>query len=132
MGVATFAQLCTCADVCLARDGVRCRYTMDQIYTSVGDILLALNPFKPVPLYSSTIQRAFQVDSPATSTPHVYGIALTAYKNLLYVPLFHHATLFACGAMSALYDCHARRMSRLSRLSRMSRMSRMSRLSRVS
>lgn len=50
------------------------RYMQDKIYTAVGDILLALNPFKPVPLYSDGQKQSYQPNKDAALMPHIYGI----------------------------------------------------------
>ncbi|KAG2914866.1 Unconventional myosin-Ia, partial [Phytophthora cactorum] len=68
------------------------RFDHDQIYTSIGDILVALNPLKPLPkLYSETQLNAykqFMTNSNPTSVrdelpPHVFAIGGKAFGGLL-------------------------------------------------
>ncbi|CAM9283067.1 unnamed protein product [Pylaiella littoralis] len=67
------------------------RYDSDLIYTGVGPILLAVNPFKRVDLYSDDILAAYRKDGERrhydpdyheTMAPHVYAIADKAYRNM--------------------------------------------------
>lgn len=38
----------------------RQRYLQDKIYTSVGDILIAVNPFKMLPLYTPMVMAEYR------------------------------------------------------------------------
>lgn len=66
---------------------LRQRYIKDIIYTSVGDMLISINPYKPLPLYTHSITRAYQkADSQLVSTilpPHVFGVTSRAYSGLV-------------------------------------------------
>jgi len=62
------------------------RYGQDKIYTYVTDILVAVNPFKTLPIYSDeTIDKynssAGERDATA-ARPHLFAIADTAYTNI--------------------------------------------------
>ncbi|KDO26278.1 hypothetical protein SPRG_20600 [Saprolegnia parasitica CBS 223.65] len=55
------------------------RFEHDLIYTYIGDILLAFNPFRPINMYSTSHVRAYEaMDSDAP--PHVFAIASMAYR----------------------------------------------------
>ncbi|EQC37560.1 hypothetical protein SDRG_05158 [Saprolegnia diclina VS20] len=55
------------------------RFEHDLIYTYIGDILLAFNPFRPINMYSMQHVRAYEaMDSDAP--PHVFAIASMAYR----------------------------------------------------
>jgi len=65
------------------------RYEESHIYTYTGPILLAVNPFWQVPLYSNLILKNYQQDGQlkysdpdhvSTLPPHVYAIADNAYR----------------------------------------------------
>mmetsp|Transcript_22310 Transcript_22310/g.67062 ORF Transcript_22310/g.67062 Transcript_22310/m.67062 type:complete len:2536 (-) Transcript_22310:70-7677(-) len=59
------------------------RYSENVIYTLVGEILLACNPFKPLPVYTSQFQELYLPDSPNVgSGPHIYQVAQRAFKAL--------------------------------------------------
>ncbi|CAM9562517.1 unnamed protein product, partial [Sphacelaria rigidula] len=67
------------------------RYQADVIYTGVGPILLAVNPFKRVKLYTNEILAAYRQDGErrhydpeydGNLAPHVYAIADKAYRNM--------------------------------------------------
>ncbi len=62
---------------------LRLRHKADKIYTSVGPVIIAVNPFKPTP--ESTIER---IDSliqhdPDTLPPHVFNVARSAYSVMI-------------------------------------------------
>lgn len=70
------------------------RYTNDTIYTNTSSILIAVNPFKPMPhLFSSDVLDKYRDTLSMTSPraaeaagslpPHVYAVACAAYKQML-------------------------------------------------
>ena len=59
------------------------KYQKNKIYTFNGPILLALNPFKFLPIYSEEIINNFlNKNLVEIKEPHIYSIAKTAYDNL--------------------------------------------------
>jgi len=70
------------------------RYSHGEIYTYTGPILIAVNPFKKVPLYSNQILEMYYnrgllksqgVESLTALPPHVYAIADAAYRDMMTV-----------------------------------------------
>ncbi|KAG5187970.1 myosin-like protein [Tribonema minus] len=67
------------------------RYQKDTIYTYTGPILLAVNPFKKLSLYSDEILQSYKEDGERRCfdpkyvdrmAPHVYALADKAYRNM--------------------------------------------------
>ena len=56
------------------------RYNDSLIYTYVGSILLAVNPFEKLPLYSQERMGAF-AGKVQSRQPHVYALADEAWRN---------------------------------------------------
>ena len=65
---------------------LRVRYRKDAIYTSLGGILISINPFKMLPIYTSHSLRQYELDEAGNTdgSPHVFGVAANAYKGLTY------------------------------------------------
>uniref|UniRef100_A0A7S3YTA7 Uncharacterized protein n=1 Tax=Lotharella globosa TaxID=91324 RepID=A0A7S3YTA7_9EUKA len=61
---------------------LRERYVDNQIYTNVGTILIALNPYKRLPLYTPAIIESYQRNK-SREPPHVYAIADNAFQGLI-------------------------------------------------
>jgi len=61
------------------------RYLKDQIYCGVGAILIAINPFKRLPLYTPDIIEKYNKRGNKMLPPHPFDIADKAYKTLLEV-----------------------------------------------
>ena len=68
------------------------RYSGGNIYTCTGPILIALNPFKSVPLYSSQILESYYnfgllksqgIEGCRSLPPHVYAVADAAYRDMM-------------------------------------------------
>ncbi|CAN6820126.1 unnamed protein product [Brassica oleracea] len=57
------------------------RYNEDMIYTKAGPVLVAVNPFKEVPLYGNRYIEAYMKRS--NDSPHVYAIADTAIREMI-------------------------------------------------
>ncbi|EQC26484.1 hypothetical protein SDRG_15662 [Saprolegnia diclina VS20] len=66
------------------------RFTINDIYTLTGEILLAVNPFQDIGIYSDKLIRKYirhgallaLGDEESTMPPHVFGIADSAYRSL--------------------------------------------------
>lgn len=57
------------------------RYNRDMIYTKAGPVLVAINPFKKVPLYGNDFIEAYRVKT--VDSPHVYAITDTAMREMI-------------------------------------------------
>ncbi|WCJ40061.1 myosin 1 [Euphorbia peplus] len=57
------------------------RYNQDMIYTKAGPVLVAVNPFKKVPLYGNDYIEAYKNKS--IESPHVYAITDTAIREMI-------------------------------------------------
>lgn len=64
-------------------ENLRARYEEDKIYTYSGTILIAINPFQRLPLYTLDQMKAYQEGEITSLPPHVYGTAAVAYKTML-------------------------------------------------
>ncbi|KAJ3670273.1 hypothetical protein LUZ60_010597 [Juncus effusus] len=60
---------------------LRFRFLRDLIYTKAGPILVAMNPFKPVPLYGNNFISAYR--EKLMDAPHVYAIADSAFNEMM-------------------------------------------------
>jgi hypothetical protein len=63
---------------------LRTRFSNELIYTSVGDILVAINPFQWLNLYSDEHVRQYHSGtfSSARPPPHVFHVASEAYRHM--------------------------------------------------
>ncbi|XP_077247165.1 myosin-1-like [Tasmannia lanceolata] len=57
------------------------RYSQDTIYTKAGPVLVAINPFKEVPLYGNDYIESYRHKT--MESPHVYAIADTAIREMI-------------------------------------------------
>ncbi|XP_064647040.1 myosin-IIIa-like isoform X3 [Lineus longissimus] len=60
------------------------RYKDSQIYTYIGDILLAVNPFTPLTIYSNEYSQKYQNAGKSENPPHVYGVADQAFQAMMH------------------------------------------------
>lgn len=61
---------------------LRIRFKEDKIYTSISSILISVNPFKLLPLYTPDVLDSYRTGYRG-KPPHVFGIAYNAYNNML-------------------------------------------------
>ncbi|EDV27005.1 uncharacterized protein TRIADDRAFT_22946 [Trichoplax adhaerens] len=59
------------------------RYNMGQIYTYIGDILIAVNPFKPLKIYNNEYSNRYRSADITKHDPHIYAIASATYNDLI-------------------------------------------------
>ena len=63
-------------------ENVRARYFAKEIYTLTGSILLAMNPFETLPIYSEAKMEPYKGKPLGKAPAHVYGTAESAYQML--------------------------------------------------
>ena len=63
---------------------LRQRFLNDEIYTAVGSILVSVNPFKPLPLYTPSVVHKYSHRGSTELPPHVYALADNAYRGILF------------------------------------------------
>ncbi|XP_006464672.1 myosin-2 isoform X1 [Citrus sinensis] len=62
-------------------NNIQYRYSRDMIYSKAGPVLIAVNPFKAVPIYGNKFITAYR--QKVMDSPHVYAIADTAYNEMM-------------------------------------------------
>ncbi|XP_067888368.1 myosin-IIIb isoform X1 [Heterodontus francisci] len=77
--LATLSQL----DESSLLDVLSTRFRHDQIYTYIGDILVAINPFKYLPLYEKSEAEKYKSCSKNSLPPHIFAVADRAYRSML-------------------------------------------------
>ncbi|CAF3676597.1 unnamed protein product [Rotaria sp. Silwood1] len=58
------------------------RYERDLIYTYLGDILVAVNPFHETSLYTAQIRDFYRYSTDIHKPPHVYALVDFVYRNV--------------------------------------------------
>jgi myosin heavy subunit len=61
---------------------LKTRYECDRIYTTIGTILISVNPYRMLPIYGAETVDLYKTQRDECR-PHVYAIAADAYKSLL-------------------------------------------------
>lgn len=59
------------------------RFWKDQIYTNVGTILISINPYKSLGLYTPSIMEKYRSRGISNLPPHIFVIADNAYEKLI-------------------------------------------------
>ncbi|XP_022688836.1 myosin-IIIb-like isoform X3 [Varroa jacobsoni] len=60
------------------------RYKRGQIYTYIGDILLALNPFQQLSIYSADVSARYRNCGRADNPPHIFAVGDSAFHSMLH------------------------------------------------
>jgi myosin heavy subunit len=62
---------------------LKTRYSQDMIYTNIGTILISLNPYKPLPIYTPESIERYKSRGLNEMSPHVFIIADQAYRDMV-------------------------------------------------
>jgi len=83
-GVAELSSLTSTEDSALL-DNTRKRYDAGHIYTRSGRLLLAVNPYRPLPLYTEELLHQYKnsLQPQAELAPHVYAVAASAHMGMM-------------------------------------------------
>ena len=66
------------------RDNLKARYVRGGVYTSVGTVLLSVNPFQIIDgLYDAEVTDLYRKNGQPGQPPHVFGTADSAYRGLV-------------------------------------------------
>ncbi|XP_014227640.1 myosin-IIIb-like isoform X2 [Trichogramma pretiosum] len=65
-------------------DQLQNRYERSQIYTYIGDILVSVNPFTNLGLYTGMERRRYKGQARSDNPPHIFAVADAAYQALLH------------------------------------------------
>ncbi|CAK1601925.1 unnamed protein product [Parnassius mnemosyne] len=60
------------------------RYNQNQIYTYIGDILVAVNPFTDIGIYTPKTQQIYQSRCRSDNPPHIYAVADAAHQAVMH------------------------------------------------
>ncbi|XP_062869423.1 unconventional myosin-IXAa [Trichomycterus rosablanca] len=64
-------------------ENLRARFKQEKIYTYVGSILVAINPFKFLPVYNPKYVKMYDNHQLGKLEPHIYAVADVAYHAML-------------------------------------------------
>lgn len=64
-------------------EALKQRYLGNHIYTDVGDILVAINPFQQLPIYTESWSQAYSQPDVSLLAPHIFKVASRAYSAML-------------------------------------------------
>ena len=59
------------------------RYARDLVYTDVGDILVAVNPFRTLPVYDRSWSDAYNSADASSLAPHIFRVGARAFNAMI-------------------------------------------------
>ncbi|KAJ2805195.1 class II myosin, partial [Coemansia furcata] len=64
-------------------ENLRQRFENADIYTYIGNVLISVNPFKDLGIYTPQILKSYENKNRMELAPHVYAIAEGAFRNMI-------------------------------------------------
>lgn len=59
-----------------------CRFSKGRIYTYIGEVVVAMNPYQPLELYGPSVVEQYQGRELYERPPHLFALADAAYKAM--------------------------------------------------
>ncbi|KAM9954419.1 hypothetical protein ACTFIW_003961 [Dictyostelium discoideum] len=59
------------------------RFDRELIYTNIGEVLIAVNPYKALPITGPEFIKMYQNASGSDASPHIYALAERAYRRMV-------------------------------------------------
>ncbi|KNC96438.1 uncharacterized protein SPPG_08031 [Spizellomyces punctatus DAOM BR117] len=81
-GVSDFVLLSEITEESIV-ENIRKRLENDVVYTFIGNVVVSINPYKQLPIYSPEWATRYKGSNIYEHPPHIYSIAETAYRSLL-------------------------------------------------
>ncbi|KAF7591496.1 class II myosin [Aspergillus hancockii] len=63
-------------------DNLKLRFEHDEIYTYIGHVLVSVNPFRDLGIYTDRVLDSYRGKNRLEVPPHVFGVAESAYYNM--------------------------------------------------
>ncbi|KAJ5424567.1 Myosin tail 2 [Penicillium cf. griseofulvum] len=63
-------------------DNLKLRFEHDEIYTYIGHVLVSVNPFRDLGIYTDNVLDSYRGKNRLEVPPHVFGVAESAYYNM--------------------------------------------------
>jgi myosin-1 len=82
VGVEDLVMLTTMNDKAIV-ENLKKRFERDLIYTSIGSVLISVNPFKRIPQYGPDKIEFYQRHGKTSTTPHIFGLAEETYRTMI-------------------------------------------------
>ncbi|KAG7099668.1 class II myosin [Marasmius oreades] len=81
VGVSDMTLLTTISNESI-NDNLKKRWTTGEIYTYIGAVLISVNPFRDLGIYTDEVLQKYRGKNRLEVPPHVFGIAEAAYYNM--------------------------------------------------
>ncbi|KAJ5555676.1 hypothetical protein N7461_004146 [Penicillium sp. DV-2018c] len=63
-------------------ENLKLRFQHDEIYTYIGHVLVSVNPFRDLGIYTDAVLNSYRGKNRLEVPPHVFGVAESAYYNM--------------------------------------------------
>lgn len=64
-------------------ENIKLRHSKDLIYTNIGNVLISVNPFKRMPIYTEEQIQFYRVNGRNTTIPHIFQLAEETYRQMI-------------------------------------------------